>query len=126
MQENTNIILTQNDFEKISALIMNTNSETAKLLDEELGRAEIVDDQQLPTDVVAMNSKVSFLDLETNKESVITLVYPHEANIETNKLSILAPIGAALIGLRVGQEIEWPVRPGVTKKIKVVAVAATA
>jgi regulator of nucleoside diphosphate kinase len=60
--------------------------------------------------------------LDTGKELVVTLVYPHDADIDENKISILAPIGAALIGLRVGQVIRWPVPSGKEKRLQVVAV----
>ena len=56
--------------------------------------------------------KIIFQDLENGKERIITLVYPHEANIQENKISVLAPVGVALIGLRVGQIIQCPVPNG--------------
>lgn len=122
MDNQDNLILTQADFQKLSALIGLAQTETAELLEEELSRASIVSDNNLPNDVVSMNSTVSFEDLETGKESVVTLVYPHEANIDEGKISILAPVGSALIGLRVGQVIHWPVPNGKEKRLKVVSV----
>lgn len=121
--ENQNIlILTKEDFEKLTSLINSTNLETIELLEEELNRASVVANEELPADVVSMNSKVRYQDLETGKETVVTLVYPHEADIEKNKVSVLAPIGSALIGLRVGQIIQWPVPNGKEKQVRVLAV----
>ncbi len=122
MENQNNLILTHADFQKLFALINANDSETAELLEEELGRASVVADNELPNDVVSMNSKVCFQDLETGRETIITLVYPHEANIEENKISILAPVGSALIGLRVGQVIQWPIPNGKEKTFKVVSV----
>ncbi len=87
-----------------------------------MGRASIVADEELPKDVVSMNSKVRLQDLETGQETIVTLVYPNDANIEENKISILAPVGSALIGLQVGQVIQWPVPSGQEKRFKVLAV----
>lgn len=117
-----NIFLTQTDFDKLSSLIRNSDSEMAELLEAELNRASIVSEEQLPKDIVSMNSKVSYVDLDSGKESVITLVYPHDANTEENKISVLAPIGSALIGLKVDQNIQWPLPSGKQKRIKVTAI----
>lgn len=122
MENPEKLILTQDDFQKISSLIKVSETEIAELLEEELDRAMIVANDELPKDVVAMNSKVVFKDVDTNKESVATLVYPQDAKIEENKVSILAPIGSALIGLRVGQLIEWPFPNGKSKRLMVMSV----
>lgn len=122
MENQSQIIITHNDFQKLSALVSNSTSQLAELLEEELDRATVVTDEELPDDVVSMNSTVCFTDLDSGAESVVTLVYPHEANIEKNKISILAPIGSALIGLRVGQVIQWPVPNGKEKRLKVISV----
>lgn len=122
MGTNENIFITQTDYEKISALVSHTDTPVGELLEEELGRAEVVSQEDMPKDAVSMNSQVIFEDLELGKETKVTLVYPHEANIEENKISILTPIGSALIGLRVGQKIEWPLPSGKTKEIKVKSV----
>lgn len=122
MRQEENLIVSRTDFEKLSLIINGTRSEVAEMLEEELARAEVVGDESLPTDVVAMNSKVSFQDLENNKESIVILVYPNESNIDENKISILTPVGSALIGLRVGQEIRWPLPNGRFKQLKVTSV----
>lgn len=120
MEKDPKLIISQKDFQKISSLLTSATAKIAELLEEELDRALIVPADKLPNDVVSMGSTAKFIDLDTNKELVITLVYPHEANIEKNKVSILTPVGSALIGLRVGQTISWPMPSGEEKKLKVV------
>lgn len=116
------LTINRSDFERLSNLARSTRTEVAELLEEELGRAEVVDDGKLPGDVVAMNTKVVYRDRATGKEAEVTLVYPHEADAALSRVSVLAPIGAALIGLRVGQSIRWPVPQGDNKDIEVLAV----
>jgi hypothetical protein len=62
-----------------------------------------------------MNATVRLRDLKTGAEETYTLVYPDEADIEANRLSILAPIGTALLGYRAGDVVEWPVPAGITR-----------
>jgi regulator of nucleoside diphosphate kinase len=81
----------------------------------ELRRARVVPRSQIPRDVVTMNSTVRVGDLETGEEETYTLVYPEEADIEANRLSVLAPVGTALLGYRAGDVVEWPVPAGVRR-----------
>jgi regulator of nucleoside diphosphate kinase len=80
-------------------------------LEDELARAEVVDPKSIPATVVTMNSTVRFKVVSTNHEYVLTLVYPRDIKPDGSTISILAPVGAALLGLSQGDEIEWP-RPG--------------
>lgn len=114
------IVLTKKDYEQISQLVSRMNTDLAAALEEEIGRADLVD--EAPANVVVMNSVVTYLDIETGKESRVTLVYPQNADLEAQRISILAPVGAALIGLPVGQEIEWPLPNNKSKKIRVLRV----
>lgn len=122
MNDQNELIISKTDFEKISAIVSLASTEQAELLEDELARATIVSDDQLPDDVVSMNSKVVFEDLDDGKTSAVTLVYPADASVEENKVSVIAPVGAALIGLSVGQTITWPVSEKRTRRIKVIAV----
>lgn len=122
MKSEPNLILSEIDFKKISALLVLNRSDIFDLLEEELHRAEIVPLEKLPSDVVCMNSLVTFLDLQSDKQTVVELVYPHQVDIEKNKISVLSPIGAALIGLRVQQSIHWPMPNGKEKILKVISV----
>ncbi|UYL07231.1 nucleoside diphosphate kinase regulator [Bdellovibrio sp. SKB1291214] len=122
MQQLPSLVISQEDYTKISTLLSVSKAPIAEQLEEELDRAELVPSDELPQDTVSMNSQVTFVDLDTGKEQSVILAYPNDANIEQNKVSILAPVGAALIGLRVGQMIDWPIADGKVRRIKVVSV----
>lgn len=77
----------------------------------ELERATVVAPDEVPADVVTMNSTVRFRMAESGKEFRMTLVYPRDLGEGSDRISILAPVGSALLGLSVGEQIEWP-RPG--------------
>lgn len=81
-------------------------------LAEELRNATVVDPSEIPPDVITMKSKVRLLDVDENETYEYTLVYPQEANYSEGKISIVAPIGAAMLGYRVGDLIEWEVPSG--------------
>ena len=81
----------------------------------ELGRAKVVQRDKIPPGVVTMNSTVRFRDLETGEDETYTLVYPEQADVADNRLSVLAPVGTALLGYRVGDIVEWPVPAGVRR-----------
>jgi regulator of nucleoside diphosphate kinase len=81
----------------------------------ELRRARIVPRSELPADVVTMNATVRMHELGTGEEETYTLVYPDEADIEANRLSVLAPVGTALLGYRAGDVVEWPIPAGITR-----------
>jgi transcription elongation GreA/GreB family factor len=87
-------------------------------LEDELNRARVVPAKDIPGDVITMNSRVRLRDLDSGQEIVYSLVFPGDANLAENKISVLAPIGIALIGYRVGDTIEWKV-PGGLKRLKV-------
>jgi len=82
---------------------------------EELHRAIIVDPKEVPNDVITMNSRADLLDLESGEPVTFTLVFPAEANIDEQKISVLAPIGAGMLGYRVGDEFEWKVPAGLRR-----------
>lgn len=84
----------------------------------ELERAQVVPSQEIPGDVVTMNSTVTLSDLDTNEEETYTLVYPENADSSQRKVSILAPIGTAMLGYRVGDVFEWEVPAG-KRRLKV-------
>lgn len=122
MSESPSLVISQEDFQKITAILSNARFEIAELLEEELSRAQLVPADQIPADTVSMGSQVTFVDLDRNEEYTTTLVYPHESEIQQHKVSILAPVGAALIGLRVGQTINWPLKNMKVRRLKVTAV----
>ena len=88
----------------------------------ELDRALVIDPAAIPPDGVTMGSRVRFEDLETNEIEEYTLVFPDQADIAAGRLSILAPIGTALIGARAGEIVDWPT-PGGVRRLKLHQVA---
>jgi len=80
-------------------------------LEAELARAQVVDPEDVPPTVVTMNSTVRFKVESSSEEFTLTLVYPKDMDSSSDKISILAPVGSALLGLSQGDEIEWP-KPG--------------
>lgn len=116
------LIVSKSDYESLLPLAEKYETPAAEALDDELGRAEIVRDEEFPEDVVAMNSFVTFLDLDTGETTSLSLVYPGEANVEQMRISILSPVGTALIGLRVKGRIDWPLPNGKVRRLQVNAV----
>ncbi|MGY0560088.1 MULTISPECIES: nucleoside diphosphate kinase regulator [unclassified Luteimonas] len=94
----------------------------AEALQDELLRAEVRPVGEMPAGVVGMHSRVECEDAESGKHYHLTLVYPHEADVATGRVSVLAPMGSALIGLSAGQHIDWPNPDGRALHLKVIAV----
>ena len=119
------IILSTEDYVSLAALArasMNKMPELAEGLSEELERADIVDNGQQPQQVVCMGCEVEFRDDTTGKIHNVTLVYPAQADISQGKISVLTPVGTALIGLRAGHSITWDTRTGETRRLTVLKV----
>lgn len=116
--------MTSLDFDRLEAILDALPAETFSGKTElrgELDRAEIVEPQDVPPDVVTMNSKVRFV-LESGEEFCLTLVYPQDIDGSTERISILAPVGSALLGLSAGAQIEWPKPGGGVMKVRLVEV----
>lgn len=90
-------------------------------LQEELNRAQIVPPLEVPPDVVTMHSQARVQDLDTGEEMLFNLVFPEEANIDQGKLSVLAPLGTAILGYRTGDTFAWKVPAGV-RRLKILDV----
>lgn len=118
------IVLTETDLERLLPLVRQSgrNAREREALEAELEEAEVVDASEIPPDVVTMNSRVRFEDEDSGETRDVTLVYPAQADAETGKISVLAPIGAALLGLSVGQTIDWPMPSGGSRRLRVVSV----
>lgn len=122
MNTENRIFITDQDYHRLMTLVSQAEGPWAEALEEELGRANVISQKEIPNSIVTMNSKVKFLDESTGSESEVTLVYPRDAKLEEGRISILAPVGIALLGLSVGQSIDWKMPNGATKKLKVQAV----
>jgi regulator of nucleoside diphosphate kinase len=88
-------------------------------LQQELERAIVVSSEAVPRDVVTMNSRVLYVDETTGERRLVQIVYPTEADAGDGKISVLAPVGAALLGLSVGQAIEWGFPDGTRRRLRV-------
>ena len=91
---------------------LDRNPEVAEELLSELDRASVVSNDAVPEDVVRMGSRVRYRTDDDSAERQVTLVYPAEANIDEGKISVMTPVGTALIGLRSGQSIDWLTHDG--------------
>jgi regulator of nucleoside diphosphate kinase len=120
MKANEQLIIRRDDYEMIMACIKGANKHSfsrndAEELETELKKAKLVSNDELPEDVVRLNSTVLVKDEKENKFLEVKLVTPERADIRQRKISILSPIGTALIGFRKGQKVKWNVPAG--KKI---------
>jgi regulator of nucleoside diphosphate kinase len=115
MMHDTDIIITETDREQLLRLVDQHDNALSESLEAELQRAIVVAPHEVPPDVVTMNSELVYEDAETGVRRAVRLVYPQDADAKLGRVSVLAPIGAALLGLHVGQEIEWTVPAGVRR-----------
>ena len=112
------IYITEFDMQRLRALIGGAKrldprgNQYLESLESELSRGILVAPTEVPPDVVTMNSRVRLVDLDTNEEMVYTLVFPDDADMAKSKISVLAPIGTAMLGYRVGDTFEWQVPDG--------------
>ena len=118
------IVITHDDMARLRELVRQGRSSSRRdqghllELDQELDRAEIIDAKELSPDIVTMHSTVRVLDVDTGARRVYTVVFPVEADIDKKRISVLAPIGTALIGYRAGDRVQWKT-PGGTKHLEI-------
>jgi len=121
------IYITDNDMVRLEGLLEvageNPTRDNKHLeeLSRELMKAEIVESRDIPPNVITMNSEVLFQDLDSGDSKTYKLVFPREANVDQNRISILAPVGTAMLGCRVGQTIKWNAPAG-ERKMKIVKI----
>jgi len=122
--KNRQIFVTANDLQRLKELLSVAGSfhyrdrNDLKSLETELGRAKIVESKDVPPTVVTMNTKLRFVDLDDKSKMEVSLVFPSEADISVGRLSVLSPIGTALLGYEKGDTIEWQV-PGGKRRIQI-------
>ena len=116
------IFITEFDLKRLNKLVQMLEDEPEgrdtrylEHLDEELQRAKVVAPARIPRDVVTMNSRVRVRDLDSGAELITQLVFPGDSDVKQHKISVLAPIGTALIGYRVGDTVEWQVPAGIRR-----------
>jgi regulator of nucleoside diphosphate kinase len=121
-----NIIITQDDRNKLALLVdahaADSNNGLIDSLDQEINRARIVEPGEIPPDVVTMNSRVVFRDDGSQSTQTVTLVYPGQENSVEGRISILTPVGAALLGLSEGQNISYATPDGRQKNLTLLKV----
>ena len=123
----TPVILTKTDFEILNSYVKNLHGmqvnerENFSKLSGELKKAQIVEDDSMSADIVRLGSTVVIKDLVTRRDMTVTIVLPSKADIKQKKVSVLAPIGTAIIGFRKGQVVSWNVPSG-KKDFKIVDV----
>jgi regulator of nucleoside diphosphate kinase len=116
------LVITDRDLQRLESLVHRDASSTAtELLDGELDRAKVVSHETIAPNVVTMNSEVVYEDTSTGLRRTVRVVYPEDADASRGYVSVLAPIGSALLGLRIGQRIEWPFPTG-KRRIAVVGI----
>jgi regulator of nucleoside diphosphate kinase len=121
------IFVTEDDARKLRTLLVGVREQSVRdrehlqQLDDELDRARVVPASEIPADVVTMNSELALRDLDTGEEMVFRVVFPSEANADQHRISVLAPLGTAVLGYRAGDAIEWVV-PGRTRRVRIESV----
>ncbi|EHR7286773.1 nucleoside diphosphate kinase regulator [Vibrio parahaemolyticus] len=121
MSENNSIYISSLDMNRITALLDKMPNIAAELvaLEAELDRATVLEPEEMPSNVVTMNSTVEFKFAGEERTMTKTLVYPSELK-SSDDISIFAPVGSALIGLSVGQKLDWPMPNKQVKTIEIV------
>ncbi|MEX5220053.1 MAG: nucleoside diphosphate kinase regulator [Nitrospiraceae bacterium] len=119
--------ITETDLNRLSDLVhtgpasRRKDDESRQTLEQTLDHAQIVASTAIPETVVTMNSTARVVDLSTGRERVCTVVFPNEADVEQNRISVLAPLGAAMLGCRVGDVVEWR-PPGGAREVRILEV----
>ncbi len=120
------ITVSTSDLERLEGLLSKPPTRNRSDLDglrAELERANILDTDGMPADVIMMNSRARFREEPSGREYELTLAWPHEANAADGKVSIFSPAGSALLGLSVGQRIDWQTPEGHAIQLRVLAVS---
>lgn len=108
------IYITERDKKRLGPLVeaLKNSRDDIRALQAELELANVIAPEDLPPDVITMNAKARLRDLDTGEEVTYTLVFPDKASIDDGRISVVAPVGTAMLGHRVGDEFEWEVPAG--------------
>jgi regulator of nucleoside diphosphate kinase len=112
-----NLIISDKDFVRLSKL------DNHGLLSYELSRAVVVPEDQVPPNVVRMNTRVVYLDESNGISREVELVFPEDVDLDVGKISVLSPVGSALLGLEEGQTIDWSFPNDPSRRLRVMSVA---
>ncbi len=119
------LVVSSLDFDRLDALIAALPLEqqaAGQALATELARARVVEPAELPADRVSMRSTVCFESTHEHHPSRLTLVYPQELGSAADQISVLAPVGTALLGLKVGDSIEWRLPGGESTRVRILGI----
>ncbi len=119
------LIMSSRDVRRLEALLAHAGGSphaSAARLEDEIVRADVREPTAIPADVVTMNSRIECRDESDGTTRELHLVYPNDADVGSGRVSVLAPVGAALIGLSVGQSIDWPLPGGRSTQLTVVRI----
>lgn len=123
--EKPKVVLSEKDYVELSVYLEGlSRGVTYEALAEELDRAEVLADESVPPNVVRLNSRVRFFDRSSGRIREISIVRPERADAAQGRVSFLAPVGAALLGLSAGQEIAWKMPDGRVRSFQVLSVEA--
>lgn len=125
-KRNPKIVINADDLAHLEGLadgMMRRHPVLADRLFDEIGRARIVKSEKMPANVVAMGSSVTYRDEATGYDKTVTLVYPEEADIAQLRVSVMTPIGVALLGLAEGASFYWDTRDNQRRVLTILAVA---
>lgn len=116
-----NIIISEQDLHRLETMLEHQAKLTPTMqhLEDELARAQVVEPKDVPANVVSMNARVLITIEPAVEPTEVTLVYPHDFKGDKGQVNIIAPVGAAILGLTEGQEIEWPQPDGHIMKVKI-------
>ncbi len=127
MARTKKIVITESDYDRLRRLIESArqfrqrDAEHLSALEEELESAQVVKTGEVARDVVTMNSRVRVKDLNTGRETTYQIVFPGNADVAKNRISVLAPIGTGLLGYSAGATLEWRVPSGI-RRFRILAV----
>ncbi len=111
------IYITEADKKRLGPIVeaLKNSRDDIRALQAELELAQVVGPAEVPADVITMNSKARLRDLDTDEELTYTLAFPDQASIDEEKISVVAPVGTAMLGQRVGDQFEWEVPAGIVR-----------
>jgi regulator of nucleoside diphosphate kinase len=122
MDRDGRIVITETDHRRLERLLETAGARhdaaSLEALDNELARAEVVPAGAIPPTVVTMSSAVKLQDLDSGEELRVTLVFPRDADARRGRISVLAPVGLALLGCSAGDVVEWPI-PRRTRRLRI-------
>ena len=120
------ITVSTSDLERLEGLLSKPPTRNRSDLDglrAELDRANVLDGDAMPDNIIMMNSRARFREETSGREYELTLAWPHEANAADGKVSIFSPAGSALLGLSVSQSIDWQTPEGHAIQLRILAVS---